>query len=338
MSKRRGARSVDRTEPMYGWALDLRGRPIPIGGAKRGAQGYLCPICQTSMVARKGDVKQHHFAHEALTHCSPEAVATAIGGKWLILELGAAMVTGQPVLVQWEISGQSYSANLMDDVVAIADNLPTDHGKADIALIKPDHGIRAVINFEFPTDELALVRFVAAGIPVILPPLDAFRSGQLDRDGLLLASEVRGGWYLQQGQLMTGNDDLLITDAERIRELLKNTVQQPPYHFWAPVKPQTGDKHILRVGEHLLWLPREVWRAAIGGTLNRLGGMDIFIQEWDPEHDGSVIVLFYIILHNTRAVAVRRFPSKNSVHATVNSAYRLKKTTAAEVAQLLATS
>lgn len=338
MAKRRGATSIDRAEPMYGWALDKRGRPIPIGAAKRGAQGYFCPICHSSMVAKKGEVKQHHFAHEELTHCSPEAVAVSIGGKWLILELGRAMVLQHPVLVKWQISEKTYSADLLEGVTAIADNLETEHGKADIALVEPDQNIRAVINFEYPTDDMMINRFVAAGIPVVLPPLDGFRSGQLGLEALLEAAEVRGGWQLQQATLSEESDAELITDADRIRDILRHTVQHPPYHFWAPVELQPGQKHVLRVAEHLLWLPREVWRAAIGGTLNRLGEMDIFIQEWEPEPDGTVIVLFYLILHDTRAVAVRRFPNKDSVRAMVNSAYRLKKTTAAEVARVLATS
>ena len=337
MAKRRGVTSRERAEPMYGWALDERGRPIPIGAAKSGARGYLCPICNSGMIAKKGDVNQHHFAHEELTHCSPETVAIAIGGKWLILELGRAMVLKQPVLVKWVISEKTYSADLLEGVTAIADNLPTEHGKADIALVKDDGDIRAVINFEHPTDELALERFVAAGIPIVLPPLDAFRSGQMGLNTLLEASEVRGGWQLQQSVLTEETDAELITDASQIREILRNTVQQSPFNFWAPIELQPGQKHVLRVNDHLLWLPKEVWRAAIGGTLNRLAGLDIIIQEWEPEPDGSVIVLFYVLLHDTRAIAVRRFPDKDSVHASVNSAYRLKKTTASQVARLLAT-
>ena len=33
-------------------------------------QEYYCPYCGASLVAKKGDIRQHHFAHKSLHHCS----------------------------------------------------------------------------------------------------------------------------------------------------------------------------------------------------------------------------------------------------------------------------
>ena len=33
-------------------------------------QEYYCPYCGAPLIARKGDVRQHHFAHKQDHHCS----------------------------------------------------------------------------------------------------------------------------------------------------------------------------------------------------------------------------------------------------------------------------
>lgn len=337
MTKRRATNRNIHSEPMYGWALDGRGRPIPIGAAKRGAGGYFCPICGKEMVARKGEIKQYHFAHAELSHCTPEAVATAIGGKWLVLALAEAVVLQRSVTVSWEISGEVYDTNLLTEVEIIAENLDTDHGKADIALLRADHSLRAVITFD-QIEESTLLPFLGAGIPVILLPVNAFRSGKMGLEELLATAEVRGGWHLI-GTAEGENKASIITDSKRIHDILKHTVDHPPYRFWGALEDQPPHQHILRVVEHRLWLPIEVWRNTIGGSLNRIsGGLDVIIQQWEPEEDGSVTVLFYVSLRNTSAVAIRRFPSKEKVHASLTAIYQLRRTTAAEIAQLLANS
>ncbi len=322
------------SEPMYGWALDARGRPIPIGAAKRGAQGYYCPICNSPMIARKGDVKQHHFAHEELTHCSPDAVATAIGGRWLVLQLGEAMVLKRPILVQWHIAEQAYQTDILEDVVAIIENLPTQHGKAEIALKTTDGSIKAVLTLREPIDEAQTAGLAAAGIPVVLPNVQNFRSGQVSLETLLSDATVHGGWQL----LGPATDGQIITDTERIRSILRQSVEKEPHHFWGALQELPPHHHVLKVGDQHLWLPPEVWKTIIGGSLNHLSDLDVIIKDWPADPDGSVIWLFYVILRDTSAVAVRRFLSPGDAHASLTTAYQLRRTTAEQVARLLATS
>lgn len=321
-------------QPMYGWALDDRGRPIPIGAAQRGAQGYTCPICNGPMIARKGDVKIHHFAHENLQQCSPERVATIIAGKWLVLELGKRMVKHQPVYIHWELSNDAYTVDIMRGIVAIVEGHETEYGRADIALTNNKDTTQSVINISAPADELALARFASNGITVILLPINQFRSGQSDLDNLLLNAKVQGGWWL-----LDENQDVsdLMTDPQEIRQILGSVVAYPPYRYWGRLEAVGTLKHVLRVGDHLLWLPYEVWQVAVGGARNRLSNLVVTIQEW-PQNDGSVIVLFYVILREKdRAVAIRRFQRGEQVHATLTAAYRMRNTTAEDVARLLAT-
>lgn len=60
----------------FGEAAD--GRMVHIDDAQRGlACGLWCPECNQRLVARKGDIKQHHFAHESEFSCEG-AVETAL--------------------------------------------------------------------------------------------------------------------------------------------------------------------------------------------------------------------------------------------------------------------
>lgn len=48
-----------------GYALDISGDLIHIKDAKRGyGHNYRCPVCKKELGAKKGEVKEHHFAHK----------------------------------------------------------------------------------------------------------------------------------------------------------------------------------------------------------------------------------------------------------------------------------
>lgn len=55
-------------ELRYIFALDSNGQRIHIRDATSGA-GYVCPCCGSPMVARKGQIVSHHFAHKANFVC-----------------------------------------------------------------------------------------------------------------------------------------------------------------------------------------------------------------------------------------------------------------------------
>lgn len=55
----------------YSYALLKSGEKIHISDAVRGCHEYICRYCGNEMVAKKGTVKSHHFAHRQLCQCDP---------------------------------------------------------------------------------------------------------------------------------------------------------------------------------------------------------------------------------------------------------------------------
>ena len=65
-------------EILYPIALTADGEYIHIKDAVSGAKGYFCPECGSPFVARKGSVKQHHFAHFKGAKCTGESSLHAV--------------------------------------------------------------------------------------------------------------------------------------------------------------------------------------------------------------------------------------------------------------------
>jgi len=54
----------EQDEHDHSYALNLQDELQHISQVERGRKGYFCPGCRQRMIARKGDVKIHHFAHD----------------------------------------------------------------------------------------------------------------------------------------------------------------------------------------------------------------------------------------------------------------------------------
>lgn len=55
----------------YVYAISENRTSIHISAAERGSHSYFCRYCGNSMIARKGTVKSHHFAHKSKCNCDP---------------------------------------------------------------------------------------------------------------------------------------------------------------------------------------------------------------------------------------------------------------------------
>jgi len=318
----------DKNQPMYGWALGQDGKPVPIAKAKRGER-YTCPICHGDVVAKLGDIKQHHFAHINLLQCTPDNVARAVAGLWIADELAARLAQAQPVYVSWKINIQDHinRVDILKEVATIAqkrEDIPSDIALLD-ANGKPKTFILLGIDTPAPPSKIA--EWTGAGITVITLNPAGVRSGVVDLETLLAQSTVFGGWWIANMP-----PELVMQPAE-IREILKDSVVRPPHRFFAELQDSGSMTHILEVGTKKLWLPPELWHDVVGGTHNKLGTeVDVVIQEW-AEPDSGHIALFYITAHQTNAIGIRRYPPGETVVVKLDtSAFRLERTTALDLA------
>lgn len=125
-----------------GWGKHRNGKLVHINEAERGKQcNCVCPDCETSLIARQGDVTAWHFAHSQPVECYGESVlhkvakqiiSEAAGSqkKFLIpgleKELVAEDVIGKPYVVNWKYSQNSLLIAEAKEEIAIGNGLITD--------------------------------------------------------------------------------------------------------------------------------------------------------------------------------------------------------------------
>ncbi|MFP4324209.1 MAG: hypothetical protein ACLFTK_17270 [Anaerolineales bacterium] len=331
MDKRR----TNEYQPMYGWALKPDGTPVPIAEAERNAD-YLCPISNTKMIAKKGQVRQHHFAHAQLMEATPENVARAVAGLWLLQALRAKLAAQEPVRIAWQLKDQdtAYTVNILQDVVDIQKQELTPGGAGDLLLHDATGKTKVIImlGLDGPPNPDQLRDWVSSGTTVIMLNPVEVRNGQMHMDNLLAASTIMGGWWLLDEAEMPGD---LVSDPEAFRATLRETVSTPPHYFYSALTAEGPLSYVLTIGQKKLWLPPEIWQEVIGGTRNRLGpNVTVIIQEWRDTDDGSVIELIYITASKTAAVVVKRYaPGQDMTLRLPNTAFRQGRITALDLAR-----
>lgn len=322
-------------EPMYGWALTPEGFPVPIAEAQRG-QRYLCPVCRKEMIPKMGDLKQHHFAHLNLLDCTPDNVARAVAGRWLLQTLNHALASGKPVFMEWKSQDTTYKVDILKNIVSIVENHPTPQGQADIALSNKAGETKVIIMLGLgrPPDTEQIQNWTRAGTAVIVLNPVGVRTGQIHLDNLLAESEISGGsWLLDEKQLPPN----LVREPQMIRRLLRRVARKPPYRFYGELHSEGAFSHLLDIEGQKLWLPLEVWRDVVGGARNRISAdVEVLLQTWELQ-EGGQMALFYIMARGTAAVAIRRFGVEENVAFNLGtSAFRLQSVTALDLARHLA--
>ena len=71
MIESQGQNSKIMTEFELKYAFTSNGEIIHISQAESGMSGdYLCPKCGSILIAKKGDIRSHHFAHYNFEQCT----------------------------------------------------------------------------------------------------------------------------------------------------------------------------------------------------------------------------------------------------------------------------
>jgi hypothetical protein len=284
------------------------------------------------MVAKMGEVKQHHFAHMNLMNCTPEAVAQTVAGIWLADALREYLTDQRPLIVEWRAqAGESHRVDLLAGIAWIDHNTFLDTPQGNILLLDGGGEARAVIKLGKTSSE-EITTWARDGVTVVvLNPVDV-TSGRYDLPGLMAAASIFGGWWLGDQTDMPRD---LITDPGALRQVLTDAVARPPFVFCGDLPTEGPNAFVLEVHDKRLWLPPEMWRDVVGGTFNRIGrGVEVTIQEWDIP--GGRLGLFYVVVNQTYAVGLRAYPKGETLSVKLgDAAFRRTKTTALDVARQL---
>jgi hypothetical protein len=327
--------SLDEPEaPQYEWAFDATGEPVHVSQAVRGGT-YVCPLCGDRMIARLGEIKQHHFAHEMLKACTPQGVARAAAGRWIHNRIRDCLSTRQSVTLTWPcpLCQQTHTSNLLQDITDVRQNYRQDEVQSDIALLDERGTVRSVILLTRPSTD-TLEAYARQSVAAIVVDVTR-RHGRLESlAALLKGSPIYGG--ICDTQKAAAKEDI-VTDADTLRRLLTEAVSAPPYAVYGPLDNLDTLTHIFLLGQRQLWLPPILWQRAIGGLHHTINPtLQIVSQEW-PQPDGAVIALYYITAQTTYAIAVRRYPPGQPIYARLDaSAFRPDRFTATNIARAFA--
>jgi hypothetical protein len=321
-------------QPQYEWAMSTSQQPVHITQAVRG-ETYVCPVCGGRMIAKLGDVKRHHFAHESIQICTPERVTRIVARYWLVAELQTCLDVRRSLVVTWPcpLCQQDHSADLLHDISALESNYEHAGLRSDIALLDEQRAVRAVILLDTPSND-ALIAYSRQQITVIVVDMSQSRKRLHDLATLLAGARFYGGRCSTQ-EIATESG--IITEPDRLHDLLIEAVAVPPYHLYGPLDQHKGLTHVFLLGSNRLWLPPILWQRAIGGLHHAINpALQIISQEW-PQDDGSIIALYYITARDSYAIAVRRFPPGQQAYARLdNAVFRTSRLNAVNIARSFA--
>jgi hypothetical protein len=319
-------------QPLYQWALDADGQPVHVLEAGHSA-AYFCPVCGGKMIAKLGDVKQHHFAHETQQYCAPEDVAQAAASRWIANHIQTYLREKRGIVVTWPcpMCHQPHTVDLLKNITQVQQPLTYHDLTLDVALLDAQNVVRVALLFNKPSPD-ALAVYMREKIMVIV--IDAVLGRFSDMAALLAGSQIYGGLCTtQQNAAQRG----VIADPAELRAALTDLVARPPYQIHGPLEAFEDLTHIFTWGDKKLWLPPILWQRAVGGLLHTINpALHVISQEW-PQPDGSTIALYYVTVRATYAIAVRRFPPGQPVYARLDSAaFRSDRLSAASIARSFA--
>ena len=123
-----------------------------------------CPGCGAVVVARRGDLKRHHFAHDrGIAACARESALHATAKRLLHAAVEAAIAARRPLTLRWacDLCGEQHERNLVGKAAAVA----LEHRLGD-GLCRPD-----VLLFNAAGRPIAAVEVVVSH-----PPEEAARA------------------------------------------------------------------------------------------------------------------------------------------------------------------
>lgn len=198
------------------FGLDQTGRMRGINEVEQGlACNCVCPGCGNPLVAKKGPIRMHHFAHRG--------VSCAIGTETALHRMAKQIVADERRLIQ---PGQDTPTAF--EHAALPDEIHWPGRRPDVALWTKSMTLHVEVTVTHRCEQEKLTEIIRAGIPTIeLDLSQAYRRQRL-------------GWTLER---LTNH---LIHDPaiRRWLHLPPGTEKQPPTGIPGPQIPKTPDEPV----------------------------------------------------------------------------------------------
>lgn len=125
------------------------GSPTHISKVERGLRcDCVCPACKEPLVARKGEVKAHHFAHYPGPNCSAETVLHTIGKALLYQRILEALTDHRPLPMSWNctLCFDRHEGNLVKNITAVSMERSLGSIRPDLTLLDADGSPKSIVE------------------------------------------------------------------------------------------------------------------------------------------------------------------------------------------------
>lgn len=161
-----------RSNIRYPYALDSDGRIVNIYSSHSG-ESYQCLVCRNPMLAKRGKVRQPHFAHKQSKSCSdPDSALHRIAQSLIIQSLDSARNCNEEYRIGYPCPdcGECVSYNIAPSIIDMkAEDSIVAGTRSDIVLYRKDRNpivLEIVVTHDLEPDTRS--RYVGSGLPVFL--------------------------------------------------------------------------------------------------------------------------------------------------------------------------
>ncbi len=173
------------------YALDAAGHVVHVDHVPRGKDcACSCPSCEQPVLARQGEIRQHHFAHIGL-RCDPDGQLHETAKLLLYERIAASIAQAEAVPVRWDcpICLLKHERNLLDgtkaDQVRCEYRWAEANIRADIALLSRSE---AVLLIEVVVTHEPSEAYAEIGIPVLVVRPSADKLQMLTSEALAISA------------------------------------------------------------------------------------------------------------------------------------------------------
>ncbi|MFP4176379.1 MAG: competence protein CoiA family protein [Planctomycetota bacterium] len=146
---------------------------VHVSGVESGlACSCVCPLCKEPVVARKGEIRRHHFAHFRQGECRPESVLHRLAKRLLCERLERLLAENRSMPIEWTCSRcpDTHRGNLLKRAKTVDSERPIGSYRPDVTLADAQKSPVALIEMvvTHPPDSSLLEWCRGENIPLLI--------------------------------------------------------------------------------------------------------------------------------------------------------------------------